>query len=211
MQIAVSDAALHTRKVVMGIGQWISPPSPAPAKVVAKRVRDALLHSEWSPHMVEGGHGSLEYLCTDSELIDMCRLVKQRNVWCNSTCVMMSTPCKIFGDIHGQFADLQRFFAAYGSPNPYTGDIEYVQYLFLGDYVDRGRASLEVVAFLLALKICHPAEVVLLRGNHEDPQERSAAHSGATVRLLLNTPSCHPSDPDQCSVWVSCRVHSPMP
>ena len=82
----------------------------------------------------------------------------------------MRTPCKIFGDVHGQFADLQRFFSAYGSPNPYTGDVEYVNYLFLGDYVDRGKYSLEVITFLVALKICHPREVVLLRGNHEDAQ-----------------------------------------
>ena len=107
------------------------------------------------------------------------------------------SPLKLFGDIHGQFADLQRFFAAYGSPNPFTGDVEYVGYLFLGDYVDRGKFSLECVCLLLALKICHPSRVTLLRGNHEDPQVNAAygfraeclrrCRDGAAVWAAVNT------------------------
>jgi protein phosphatase len=97
-------------------------------------------------------------------------------MWTTSSLVPLKAPLKICGDLHGQFGDLQRFFAAFGSPNAYTGDVDYCSYLFLGDYVDRGKHSLEVVALLLALKICHPSRVTLLRGNHEDPQVN--AHYG---------------------------------
>ena len=58
---------------------------------------------------------------------------------------------KIFGDLHGQFGDLMRLFSEYGSPST-AGDIAYIDYLFLGDYVDRGAHSLETICLLLALK-----------------------------------------------------------
>ena len=73
---------------------------------------------------------------------------------------------KIFGDLHGQFGDLMRLFEEYGTPST-AGDITYIDYLFLGDYVDRGAHSLETICLLLALKLEHPSAVHLIRGNHE--------------------------------------------
>ena len=99
---------------------------------------------DWNPACSDGGQGSLEYLCTDRELILLCKFAIARKMWASSSLVEMSTPVKVFGDIHGQFGDLMRYFATFGSPQPYGGDIEYCNYLFLGDYVDRGRNSLEV-------------------------------------------------------------------
>ena len=84
-----------------------------------------------------------------------------------NTVLRVNAPVKIFGDLHGQFYDLMRLFAEYGSPST-AGDIAYIDYLFLGDYVDRGAHSLETIALLLALKIEHPENVHLLRGNHEE-------------------------------------------
>ena len=79
---------------------------------------------------------------------------------------LLAAPVKIFGDLHGQFLDLMRLFDEYGSPST-AGDITYIDYLFLGDYVDRGAHSLETILLLLALKIEHPKAVHLIRGNHE--------------------------------------------
>jgi protein phosphatase len=86
--------------------------------------------------------------------------------------IRFKPPAKIFGSIHGQFKDLLRFFENYGVPdsNPGFGqsDIEAVGYVFLGNYVDRGKNSLEVICTLLALKLKYPREIILLRGAHED-------------------------------------------
>lgn len=81
--------------------------------------------------------------------------------------LFLQDPVAVIGDIHGQFFDMVTLFeviSKYGS----------TQYLFLGDYVDRGQYSLEVIVVLMALKLAHPKSVYLLRGNHETRQMASA-------------------------------------
>eukprot|EP00262_Sarcandra_glabra_P014680 TRINITY_DN4340_c0_g1_i1.p1 TRINITY_DN4340_c0_g1~~TRINITY_DN4340_c0_g1_i1.p1 ORF type:complete len:900 (+),score=162.24 TRINITY_DN4340_c0_g1_i1:172-2871(+) len=80
--------------------------------------------------------------------------------------LQLKAPIKVFGDLHGQFGDLMRLFDEYGFPST-AGDITYIDYLFLGDYVDRGQHSLETITLLLALKIEYPENVHMIRGNHE--------------------------------------------
>jgi len=79
-------------------------------------------------------------------------------------------PIKVFGDIHGQYLDLMRLFARYKAPTDSdNGDIDSMDYLFLGDFVDRGSFSLESACLLFALKVKYPTQIHLIRGNHEDP------------------------------------------
>lgn len=86
--------------------------------------------------------------------------------------IRMRAPVKIFGNLNGQYIDLLRAFENYGEPSERLGDgdIESFDYLFLGDYVDRGSKSIETICLLMALKVKHPDQIILLRGHHEDPQ-----------------------------------------
>ncbi|XP_041990344.1 serine/threonine-protein phosphatase BSL3-like [Salvia splendens] len=100
-----------------------------------------------------------------NEIADLCDSA-ERIFSSEPSVLQLKAPIKIFGDLHGQFGDLMRLFDEYGSPST-AGDIAYIDYLFLGDYVDRGQHSLETITLLLALKVEYQHQVHLIRGNHE--------------------------------------------
>jgi len=77
------------------------------------------------------------------------------------TLLEINSPIKVTGDFHGQFYDLLRLFEKVGGPPPKN------KFLLIGDFVDRGKQSLETICLLLAYKIKYPDLIFLLRGNHE--------------------------------------------
>ncbi|KQJ89701.1 serine/threonine-protein phosphatase PP-X isozyme 2 [Brachypodium distachyon] len=97
--------------------------------------------------------GEVKALCLKAMEI----LVEESNVQ------RVDAPVTICGDIHGQFYDMKELFKV-------GGDCPKTNYLFLGDFVDRGFYSVETFLLLLALKVRYPDRITLIRGNHESRQ-----------------------------------------
>jgi hypothetical protein len=113
------------------------------------------------------GETSLKILsyCLVMQVRSLCEKAKEILMQENNV-QPVKCPVTICGDIHGQFHDLAELFRI-GGKCPDTN------YLFMGDYVDRGYYSVETASLLVALKVRYPDRITILRGNHESRQVRS--------------------------------------
>jgi serine/threonine-protein phosphatase PPG1 len=92
----------------------------------------------------------IQFLCTKiSELWQ-----QDKNV------LSLSSPQTLVGDVHGQYSDVLEMFHI-------SGPVPHTNYLFLGDYVDRGPQSILTITLLIVLKLRYPNRIHLIRGNHE--------------------------------------------
>lgn len=95
----------------------------------------------------------------ESTVIELANRAKRSYIGMD-TLLNIQKPVYIIGDLHGNIFDLIRVLVLSGVP-PVS------RFLFLGDYVDRGQYSVEVITLLLALSVRFPEHIYLLRGNHE--------------------------------------------
>ena len=95
-----------------------------------------------------------ENLITEETIFYLCSKMKEVTMD-QPVLLHLTTPITIVGDIHGQYTDLLRIFQQNGIPPD-------KKYLFLGDYVDRGKKGIEVLCLLYALKIKYPEHIFLL-------------------------------------------------
>lgn len=99
------------------------------------------------------------FILDESEVMGLC--YESKSIFIKQPMLLeINPPIHICGDFHGQFIDLKEVFKSVGVPKQGT------HFLFLGDYVDRGKQSLECICLLLAFKIKYPGLVFMLRGNH---------------------------------------------
>jgi len=144
-------ATLHLEKkefINMNIDSIIQKLYPFQSKQISSIEKDKQLKTILESNTLS--ENELKYLCSTSLEIFM-----KEEVF-----LELTAPLIICGDTHGQYRDLIRIFEFGGAPPKKT-------YLFLGDYVDRGKNSIETISLLLAYKIKYPKNIYLLRGNHE--------------------------------------------
>ena len=145
------NASISTQAVLNSL-----PDEQSPKEALINRIQD----------MFRSPNEHVGYLKSDQFAKDIIKLNKKVKTILEDEprCVFLQSPAYVFGDIHGNLEDLHFF-----SDNIWNLGMALTagNFVFLGDYVDRGMSCLEVVAYLLAMKLMLPQKVFLFRGNHE--------------------------------------------
>lgn len=95
----------------------------------------------------------------EKDILTLCQ--KARQILLDQPILLqLEAPITVVGDVHAQYYDLLRIFESSGFPPE-------ANYIFLGDYIDRGKQGVETFVLLIAYKVKFPENFFLLRGNHE--------------------------------------------
>eukprot|EP01103_Thecamoeba_quadrilineata_P014554 TRINITY_DN4367_c0_g1_i1.p1 TRINITY_DN4367_c0_g1~~TRINITY_DN4367_c0_g1_i1.p1 ORF type:complete len:1085 (+),score=376.77 TRINITY_DN4367_c0_g1_i1:53-3307(+) len=152
---AVANAAVAQKYGVTRVQKEV--PFPNSVRFPLNLLRDPegnLSHEYIRDHFLK--EGRLELDCAAQIIKDATALLKSE-----PNLLALAAPIVVCGDLHGQYYDLvTKLMDLAGTP-------DYQPYLFLGDYVDRGHFSTEIIFYLLTLKLQFPQRIFLLRGNHE--------------------------------------------
>ena len=103
---------------------------------------------------------SIPFVDLPIEIIEFLIKKAQKQFEDEKALVQFEAPVKIFGDIHGQYSDLLHMFKEMSDKNKQEQCDQIIskstRYLFMGDYVNRGKQSCEVICLLFALKVRYP-------------------------------------------------------
>eukprot|EP01071_Lankesteria_metandrocarpae_P010067 Lankesteria_metandrocarpae@DN5282_c0_g1_i1.p1 len=183
-KISIDRLEEEGKKIKCYVNASIQPVVEGEESAVDRIIR-RLLRPNIMPFMLEREFNSQLPFCLPwDDVAALCASVL-RVMTREESVIHLRAPIKVYGDLHGQYYDMMRLFGSYKSPvnedwaddneqemgsqEDIQGDIDSIDYLFLGDFVDRGTNSLEVICLLFALKVRYPQQVHLIRGNHEDP------------------------------------------
>jgi len=143
-----------TSQAVPSKAQASQPPQETQQSAEVDKVIESLLSLRRNVN-----RGCLNISCESVEKV----CLQTRQIFMSEAALLeIDAPMNIVGDIHGQYFDLLRAFELAGAPDGVN-----TRYIFLGDYVDRGSHSLEVILLLFCYKIKYRNGFYLLRGNHE--------------------------------------------
>lgn len=145
------------------ISEVTPPPSqPLPSSSIFKSTNYLATKPDWK---LLKDHFYKEGYISKSDVLRIISLAEQ--IFKSEPNLMnLQDPVTVVGDIHGQYYDFMKLLELGGSPDK-------TKYLFLGDYVDRGMFSIEVILLLYSLKINFPNLIFMIRGNHECRQMTS--------------------------------------
>ena len=189
------NASLPTRSALEKLPQQDPQPHPIAQKMI---------------DMFQDPASHYEYLYSEefaTDLFKLCHKVKYL-LEKEPRVLFVQSPCYVFGDIHGNLEDLHFF-----SDNIWRLGMSLTagNFLFLGDYVDRGTNCLECIAYLLAQKLLLPNKVFMLRGNHET-RDVSGWEEHYGDRSFLQQCRVRFGDALGYRVWESCnQVFDRMP